>query len=329
MSVKRVELVIVVASILAAPLPMTHVKPPVEITTPMSDREQRRLRGSLKSCIEESSHPATTDADGKTYPEVRSEFSTEYDTDGRILVSRSRNSDGSHWVTRYSYDAFGQLRNTASGLQGKAFAETTDSYDEHGRLQNISNDEKPETPVIFRYDEHGRKTKIGTSRSADYRPNIAMAGSPFEVTNRAPNLPSVGTAITSYDEHDRATQVQVRDANGELSTGLIYDTEGRIIEEKQILDNPETMIPSEARAKMLDESGLSADQLQQELRAQLTKLMAGQSGPYSVFYRYDTHGRVNHTNRRIFNHEDEIEITYNEQGDVGSEVTEHSIVRRN
>src|SRR5262249_47575394 len=117
--------------------------------------------------------------------------------------------------------------------------------------------------------------------------------------------------------------VQVRDANGELvSRALrIYDAQGHVIEEKQILDTPETMIPSEIREKMLGESGVSADQLRQELRAQLTKLMAGQSGPYSVSYRYDTHGRVNHTSRRIFNNEEEIETTYNEHGDIESEIT--------
>jgi len=81
------------------------------------------------------------------------------------------------------------------------------------------------------------------------------------------------------------------------------------------------MIPSEVRAKMLEESGLPADQLRQELRAQLTKLMAGRSEPYSVSYRYDSYGRVNHTSRRIFNHAEEIETTYNEHGDTESEIT--------
>jgi hypothetical protein len=142
------------------------------------------------------------------------------------------------------------------------------------------------------------------------------------VADRAPNLPGGGSVTTIYDEHDRGTEVQVRDANGELVKRALrmYDAQGHIIEEKQILDNPETIIPTEARAKMLDESGLSADQLQRELRAQLTKLMAGQSGPYSVSYQYDTHGRVNHTTRRVFNQKEEIETMYNEHGDTESEI---------
>jgi RHS Repeat len=285
----------------------------------MSRRQQRGLRGPVKSCTEKSTHPGMTDPNGKTYPEVQSEYTTEYDVDGRMLATRSRSSDGSQRLTVYIYDASGQLLKVASGVEGNAPTQTTYSYDQRGRLEQISDDTRCDSPVVFRYDERGRKTKIEISRSADYRPNIGVAGSPFEVTDRAPNLPGGGNAITLYDERDRATEVQVRDANGELVNRAlrIYDAQGHIIEEKQILDNPETMIPSEMRAKMLDEAGLSAG----ELRAQLIKLMAGQSGPYSVSYRYDTHGRVNHTTRRIFNHEEEIETTYNEHGDMESEIT--------
>jgi hypothetical protein len=90
---------------------------------------------------------------------------------------------------RYSYDTFGRLLKTTAGVEGKAFSETTYSCDKDGRLQNVSNDRKPDNPVIFLYDERGRKTKIETSGAADYRPNTATAGSPFETADRAPNLP--------------------------------------------------------------------------------------------------------------------------------------------
>jgi hypothetical protein len=81
------------------------------------------------------------------------------------------------------------------------------------------------------------------------------------------------------------------------------------------------MFPAEARAQMLEQSGLSPDQLREELRGQLTKLMGGQSEAYSVYYCYDAQGRVNQTSRRIFNQEDKIETTYNQQGDIESEIT--------
>ena len=77
----------------------------------------------------------------------------------------------------------------------------------------------------------------------------------------------------------------------------IYDAEGNIAEEKQILDNPETIIPAEARAEILEASGASRE----ELREHLTKLMGGQAGPFSIAYSYDAQGRVQQTRRRIFN----------------------------
>jgi hypothetical protein len=88
------------------------------------------------------------------------------------------------------------------------------------------------------YDAQGRKTKVESSRAADYRPNVAMGGSPFEALDMAPNLPGGGSATTIYDEHDRATRVEVRDAEGTIVNRAerTYDAQGRIIEEKQILD---------------------------------------------------------------------------------------------
>jgi hypothetical protein len=321
--VKWTKFLILVISIFAVPLTTAQITPSEESSATMSEREQRGLRGPVKSCTEESTYPGMTDADGKTYPEVHSEYTTEYDTGGRILATRRSQSVGSEWVTRYSYDPSGRLLKTRSGIERQAGTETNYSYDQQGRLQNISDGNRPDCPVTFRYDDHGRKSKIEVSRPTDYQPRTAVAGSPFEVADRAPNLPGGGSATTIYDEHDRATEVQVRDASGELVNRAvrIYDAQGHVLEERQILDNPETMFPAEIRAQMLKQSGLSPDQLQQALRSQFTNLMVGQSGPYSVSFGYDSHGRVHRANRRIFNEEQEIETTYNEHGDTASEIT--------
>ena len=283
----------------------------------MSDSARSGLRGPVKSCTEESIFEHIKDT------QVHFEHTTEYNSDGRILLSRNRNTDGSYWATRYEYTASGQLLKTASGIEGNLLKETDYSYDQQGRLQKISTDASGETPVSFRYDERGQKTKIEVSRAEDYRPNVATGGSPFEAADRAPNLPGGGSATTVYDEHDRPTQVQVRNADGELVSRALrtYDAEGHVNEEKQILDDLVSMFPPEVRMKMLDESGLSPDQLRQELGAQLTNLMAGQADTYSVSYRYDSSGHLVHTCRRIFNHLEEVETTYNEHGDVASEIT--------
>jgi YD repeat-containing protein len=290
---------------------------------PMSDREQHGLRDLVKTCVEETNYPGATAADGRQIPERKSWYKTDYDVEGRIISTRMRNSDGSEWVTRDTFDASGHLLKSAWGNEGEPTTERVYSYDDQGRLLNITDSRTPDNPVTFRYDERGRKTKVQASRPADYQPNTAVAGSPFQVADMAPNLPGGGSATTVYDEHDRPVEVQVRDARGELVSRAvrIYDAQGRVTEEKQILDNPETIIPAEAREKILEESGGSREELREQLREQLTKLMGGHAGPFSIAYSYDAQGRVQQTRRRIFNEEAGIETTYNEHGDKAAEIT--------
>jgi YD repeat-containing protein len=321
--VRWINIVILLMAILAVRLTMAQVTSSGENGLTMSDREKEGLRGPVKSTTEDTTFPGMTDAEGQARPEVHWESTTEYDTAGRLLATFHKNADGSQWGTHYAYDPSGRLLKTASGVEGQALTETNYSYDHQGRLQTISQSDKPEAAITFRYDEQGRKSKIAISRPSDYRANVATGGSPFEAVEVAPNLPGGGTATTIYDEHDRAAEVQVRDASGEIVNRAVrtYDAQGHVLEEKQILDNPETMFPAEIRAQILEQSDLPRDQLEQEMRAQLTTLMGGHSGPYSMSYSYDDHGRVTRANRRIFNEGQEIETAYNDHGDMASEIT--------
>jgi hypothetical protein len=119
--------------------------------------------------------------------------------------------------------------------------------------------------------------------------------------------------------------VQVRDANGEVVTRTLrtYDTEGRVIEEKQILE-PEMLFNSEDRAKMVEESGVSAEQLRQQLREGILKLLGGRSEFYSFSNRYDTRGRLSHGSILAARYQGEVEITYNEHGDRELEIGQGS-----
>jgi antitoxin component YwqK of YwqJK toxin-antitoxin module len=97
----------------------------------------------------------------------------------------------------------------------------------------------------------------------------------------------------------------------------IYDSQGRITKEEQIVDDLVKMIPSDTLSRVLERPGVSRP----DLRDQLEKLMGGQAGPPSIEYTYDQNGRVAKTIRRVFNREDKIETTYNEHGDIASEIT--------
>jgi hypothetical protein len=289
------------------------------LPNPVSNRELNGLRGSVKTCVEEATYPGVTAPDGSLIPEWQSWYKTEYDSDGRFIATRSRNSNGSEWETRYAYNVAGQLIQTAWGNVGQPAAETVYSYDGGGRLMSITDSRTPDNPVKFVYDKRGKRTKVQVSRPGDYRPNGAVAGSPFQVADSAPNLPGGGSATTLYDDLGRPYEVQIRDARGELMSRAMrsYDDKGNVIEEKQILENPEMIIPAEVRAQILESSGASLE----ELRAHLTKLMGGQAGPFSIVYSYNARGLVEQTTRRIFNREDRIETTYNAQGDNVTEIT--------
>jgi YD repeat-containing protein len=285
---------------------------------PPSDRVRSGLRGPVKICVQQDTYPAATNADGTQIPERTVWTQTEYDQEGHMVSTRNRNPDGSAYVVRNTY-ASGKLLKTTSGKEGEPPVLTAYAYDDQGRLTSITNPGAPDNPTTFRYDEHGRKTKVQNSQAGDYRADVAYAGSPFEVADGRPNLPGGGTTTTTYDENDRPTLVQVRDAQGaEVSrTVRVYDEQGHITEEKQILDDPLNLIPADARAKILADSGASAT----DLREQLKKIMGGHEGATSEAYSYDAQDRVKETRRRIFNQDETIETTYNEQGDEATQIT--------
>jgi YD repeat-containing protein len=133
----------------------------------MPDREQRGLRGPVKSCTEQIKYPGGTDAEGKTYPESRLEYTTEYDSDGRVASTRHNESDGIDRVTRNVYDASGRLLTTTSGKEGQNATETVFSYDNNGKLVRVTRSDALENPTVFHYDEKGRKTEVQVSRAAD------------------------------------------------------------------------------------------------------------------------------------------------------------------
>src|SRR5436190_489474 len=84
----------------------------------MLDREQNDLRGLVKTCVEESTYPHVPGSNGTEILERKGLYSTDYDSEGRIVQTTIRNPDSSEWQTRYQYDPSGHLLKTLSGKQG-------------------------------------------------------------------------------------------------------------------------------------------------------------------------------------------------------------------
>jgi hypothetical protein len=199
-------------------------------------------------------------------------------------------------------------------------AQLRDSLDKQAQNSKLADDvlqEEAKEGAARAKDETEIKVAEGDLAKAELE--MQKVGSPMQAADRRPNLPGGGTATTTYDENDRPTEVQIRDAKGEevSRTVSVYDEQGHITEEKQILDDPLNLIPVDARARILADSGASGA----DLREQLKKLMGGHEGTTSEAYSYDAQDRVKETRRRFFNQDETIETTYNEQGDAAVEIT--------
>lgn len=259
----------------------------------MSDREKARLRGPVKTCVEETILP-----DGSKYLTT-----TEYSPDGRLLTERTTNSDGSEWVRTQTYDGDGRLTKTISGRANEPGTESLYTYEVH-------------------YDEQGGKTMIQSFDPATLqRAQSSMySGSPWDAAVGAGiGVPVGGKIITIYDENDQPTEAQIRDVKEHIVSRFVrtYDANGRTIEEKQIQENPALIFADKFGAEGRPQP--TAAQLE-AMNTAMKSLLRGRSGT-GTSYIYDEQGRITKIHDRNFAFDKVTTISYNEHGDKSEERT--------
>jgi YD repeat-containing protein len=285
---------------------------PETIHPTMSDREKAALHGSVKECTEET---IISGIEGR--PEIRSSQTTVYDPDGRILSTSLGSTDGSKWVSTNIYDDNGRLTKTISGNATEPGTETLYAYDEAGRLLSITKSGKEVgSKSEFHYDEQGRKTAV-----QHFDPNVKRAqamyadGSSWDAAVEGGAwVPVGGNTTTIYDGNDQPTEAQIRDREGRVVSRFVrtYDANGRILEEKQILENPALLM-----ADKLDPDGqpqFNAAQLE-ATNTVMKLLMLGGRSDAGITYAYDAQGRVTEIRDRNGWFDKVTTISYNEHGD--------------
>jgi len=275
----------------------------------MSDREKAELRGPVKMCVYESTMPDSKKLLTKM----------EYSLDGKLLTTRTVQSDGSEWVTTQTYDTEGRLVKTASGKLGEPGTESVYAYDEVGRLLSITNSSEKGNRTDFRCDEQGRKTTIQTfdPKTLQSRQNSMFGGSPWDAAQAGFGVHAGGKVTTIYGENDKPTEAQVHDAEGRIVSRLvrIYDANGRIMEENQIQENPALLMVDEFSAEQqvaLDDKQLEA------MNKAMKSMLSGRSGTRKT-YTYDPQGRVKEVRDRNFALDTVTTTSYNEHGDKSEE----------
>jgi YD repeat-containing protein len=271
----------------------------------MSDRDKARLRGPVKTVVDEQTFSG---ADGQQLLTTRT---TAYAPDGRIVEVRVGNPDGSEWVTSYIYYSDGRLLKTVFGKVGSASSsETTYSYDEARRLIGVKSGANNQ--IRYQYDDKGRKSVIESYDSKSLPPKTAHA-THWEGTDLGFAPYPGGTLTTLYNEQDVATGARLCDADGKLVAHIErkFDAEGRITAEEQVADAPELMIPEQLRSTLNREQAKS-----------MGAFMAGGFHNRAIAYSYDVQGRVTERHRSGGVFGEEVTITkYNDHGDKASERT--------
>ena len=277
--------------------------------TRITDREQAGLRGPVKSCVEET-----------TYPTGKSLTTTEYGLDGRLLATRTRNADGSDWITTKTYDADGRLVKSASGKSGEPATETLYAYDEAGRLKEIKDADGKGNLTSYRYDEQGRKTEIRTFGPEVFERNrnaMIVARSMWDAAQSGIGVPERGSVTTLFDERDLPVELQFLGSEGRVVTRFIrtYDANGRIIGENQIQENPALLMgdrfSGDAQEK-LDNKQFEA------MNKALKAMMSGKNGTGTSFV-YDSQGRLTEVRDRNWASDSVRTTSYNEHGDPSEE----------
>lgn len=275
-----------------------------------SHRENAGLRGPVRTNLEEVIVPFGT----------KRLISTEYTPDGMVLTVRHSGTDAPERISTNTYGPDGRLVKSSSGVLGKPQLIAMRTYDEKGRLKTVTHEPTRSGQFEIYYDEKGLKTTIRTFDFEVPLPEHSTFGhSPWDDAESGVGVPKGGNVTTVYDEHDQATELQVRGAEGNIIRRVvrIYDADGRITEEKPISENPASRLldtfPEDQRSQ------LSPDQIK-SMNNSIGRLLAGKH-PVGTFYGYDTKGRLTETCECNFIFKMTTTIIYNDQGDKAEERT--------
>ena len=268
------------------------------------------LRGAVRRCIEKTAYLADGTLGDRSFTIV-----SLYSTSGWLVERRSEQSSGPDYVTTYSYDAAGRLLNSSYGLDGSDDTKSVGraySYDDKGHLLSVRTDTGN---VAVRYENDGSSPARRVEQLAVFTPapNTGIGAIQWEDSELQFAPPSGGAVTTVYDDMGRPAEGQVRDADGRivLRIARTYDAQGRIQKDKMTPEEMAGHVPSEL-----------AGQLNEAQQRAIAQFMGNAFATGESAFQYDSQGRVveKRLTGGVFGNT-LVATTYNEQGDVSTEVT--------
>ncbi len=270
------------------------------------------LRGAVKQCVEETTFVGTEGTPAQTRSITRT-----FSPAGQLIEDRMTQSNSPDFVTHYSYDAVGRLIHRSSGDSGRGLAY---HYDDRGKLISVTSEAKWPPSTTYEYNGDHLARMVEHWPEIPREPNTAFAAMPWEKGDVPFPPPSGGTVTTLYDEKERPTGAEVRDADDVLIRRIVrhYDEQGHIAGDE--LTSEDTNTITLPLPKELPDEFAKMNELQ--LKA-MSRFMNQALIDSKSSYKYDANGRV--IEKRVVGGmfaEQVTTLRYNDHGDITDEISD-------
>jgi YD repeat-containing protein len=233
----------------------------------MSDLARWELRGPVRTLRTQFAewNPET----GDWWP-LKNRFVAMFRPDGQLHEIEHHNPDGSAPREVRVYDEAGRLIEDQWWSNEVLTRRVVHTYDVGGRPASAVTVDVRGTKheaERCRYDEKGRKTKVvflPVPESSGAACSTTSCGTMYGVegTDVAYSAPGATTSTTTYDEHDRPSEVTFRDANDALVSRVVFsrDQDGRVLSERMEFAGPGGLLgpaidanrPTDERASLME-----------------------------------------------------------------------------
>jgi YD repeat-containing protein len=265
----------------------------------MSDLARWELRGPVRTL---RTHFAEWNSETGDWWPLKNRFVAMFRPDGQLSEIEHHNPDGSVPREVRVYDEGGRLTEHQWWANDVVTRRALHTYDLVGRPASsvtVDSDGTKREAELCQYDDNGRKMKVVflpvPEGSGGASCSTGSCGTMYGVegTDVSYSAPGATTSTTTYDEHERPSEVTFHDANNALVSRVMFsrDQDGRVLSERMEFAGPGGLLGPAIDANMPTDE-----------RASLMELLKTAFEDYTfslATYAYDEKGRRIESVRRM------------------------------
>ena len=233
----------------------------------MSDLARWELRGPVRTLRTQF---AEWNPEARDWWPLKNRSVATFRTDGQLSEIEHHNPDGSVPREVRVYDDAGRLTEDQWWSNDVLTRRVVHTYDVGGRSASavtVDADGTKHEIERYEYGESGRKTKVvflPVPETSGATCSTGSCGTMYGVegTDVAYSAPGATTSTTTYDQHERPSEVTFHDANDALVSRVVFsrDQDGRVLSERMEFAGPggllgpafDANVPADERASMIE-----------------------------------------------------------------------------